>query len=69
MSEKELNSYRFTSREGPTDEMLSQIMREVAQEAAERHRKAVDAHFEQMRKDIAVKQAMWAERIKNAING
>ena len=36
MSEKELNSYRFTSGADPTDEMLSTIMKEVAQEAKEK---------------------------------
>ena len=36
MSEKELNSYRFTSGAEPTDEMLSTIMNEVAQEAVEK---------------------------------
>ena len=30
MSEKELNSYRFSPEQEPTDEMLEQIMREVA---------------------------------------
>lgn len=32
MSEKELNSYRLTSLEEPTDEMLYQIMKEVAED-------------------------------------
>ncbi|WP_291535229.1 hypothetical protein [Bacteroides sp.] len=43
MSEKEMNSYRLTSMEEPTDEMLSQLMKEVAEEAKckseEAHRK------------------------------
>lgn len=30
MSEAEINSYRFNSGKEPTDEMLAQIMREVA---------------------------------------
>ena len=30
ISEKELNSYRLTSMEEPTDEMLTQIMHEAA---------------------------------------
>ncbi len=68
MSEQELNSYRFTSGQEPSDEMLAQIMREVAQEAAESNKKAIDAHFEQMKKNIAVKQAIWAERINKVIN-
>ncbi len=35
MSEKELNSYRLTSLEEPSDEMLSQIMKEVAWQVKE----------------------------------
>ena len=31
ISEKELNSYRLTSMEEPTDEMLAQIMHEAAE--------------------------------------
>ena len=30
MSEKEMNSYRFVSGQEPSDEMLSQLMSEVA---------------------------------------
>lgn len=30
ITEKEMNSYRLTSMEEPTDEMLAQIMREAA---------------------------------------
>ena len=33
MSEKEMNSYRLTSLEEPTDEMLTTLMKEVAEEA------------------------------------
>ena len=31
MSEKEMNSYRLTSLEEPTDEMLTTLMKEVAE--------------------------------------
>lgn len=34
MTEQELNAYRLTSLEEPTDEMLEQIMREAAEKAA-----------------------------------
>ena len=33
MSEQKIDSYRFNSGKEPTDEMLSQIMREVALDA------------------------------------
>ncbi|MBO7624623.1 MAG: hypothetical protein J6S82_04865 [Bacteroidales bacterium] len=40
MSEKELNLYRLTSMEEPSDEMLSCIMREAAAEADMRWKSA-----------------------------
>lgn len=36
MSEQEMNSYRFTSGQEPSDEMLEQLMKEVAHDAKER---------------------------------
>lgn len=45
MSEQELNSYRLTSMEEPTDEMLRQIMHEAAQEAVAQSRAAHTALF------------------------
>lgn len=68
MSENEMNSYRFSSGQEPSDEMLAQIMKEVAQEAAESNKRTIDAHFEQMRKNIAIKQAIWSKRINQVIN-
>ena len=41
MSDKDLNSYRFTSGEEPTDEMLGAVMREVAEDAQKKHKEAV----------------------------
>ena len=64
-----MNAYRFGTGKEPTDEMLEQIMKEVAQEARESSKKAADAHFEQMRRNIAMKRKMWAEHINSIING
>ena len=69
MSEKEMNSYRFGMGQEPTDEMLEQVMKEVAQEARESSKKAADAHFEQMRRNIAQNRASWSARINSIING
>ena len=69
MSEKEMNSYRFGTGQEPTDEMLEQVMKEVAQEARESSKKVADAHFEQMRRNIASQKTQWAERINSIING
>ena len=64
-----MNAYRFGKGQEPTDEMLEQIMKEVAQEARESSKKATDAHFEQMRRNIASQKAQWAERINGIIHG
>ena len=63
-----MNSYRFGTGQEPTDEMLSQIMKEVAQDAVESSKKAAEEHFEQMRMNIIKKQEQWADRINNIIN-
>ena len=49
MSEKELNAYRLTSMEEPTDEMLSAIMKEAAEEAVQRWSEAEKRFFDQLR--------------------
>ena len=45
MSEKEINAYRLTSLEEPTDEMLAYIMREVAEEARQTNEEAMRHYF------------------------
>ena len=41
-----MDEYRFTNiDEEPTDEMLAQLMQEVAEEAKERYEKAQAAYF------------------------
>ena len=49
MSEKEINAYRLTSLEEPTDEMLAYIMREVAEEARESNKEALDRFFQEIK--------------------
>ena len=68
MSEKEMNSYRFVSGQEPSDEMLSQLMNEVAAEAVSRKQKADEAYFTQMKRNIAAKREKWAERINSLVN-
>ncbi|MBM6718744.1 hypothetical protein H6B13_03675 [Bacteroides gallinaceum] len=69
MSEKELNTYRFSPEQEPTDEMLEQIMREVAEEARISNQKATEEHWKQMRQNVLTKQAKWAKDIENIRNG
>lgn len=68
MSEEEMNSYRFTSGQEPSDEMLAQIMKEVAQDAKERQERATAAYFSEMRRNAEAKKSKWADRIKEIIN-
>ena len=49
MSEKEINAYRLTSLEEPTDEMLAYIMREVAEEARKKYDIAIERYFNEIR--------------------
>lgn len=48
MSEKEINAYRLTSMEEPTDEMLAYIMREVAEEAKQSNEEALEEFFNEI---------------------
>ena len=63
MSEKEMNSYRFVSGQEPSDEMLEQIMMEVAMEANQRKRRADEEYFSQMMRNIDVKREISTESI------
>ena len=49
--------------------MLRQIMKEVAEDARTSNRDASDAYFAKMRRDIAVQQLEWADRINSIVNG
>lgn len=68
MSEKKLNAYRFSPEQEPTDEMLEQIMKEVAEEAKASNQKAEEEHWERMLQDIAIKQAQWKDKINALIH-
>ena len=59
MSEEQINSYRMTSLEEPTDEMLAYIMHEAAEDAKKKSESAHKKLFEgiaEMRKKYAEKQ-------------
>ena len=64
-----MNSYRFGSGKEPSDEMLAQIMSEVAQEAKEQNEEATKKYFEELRKGAEEQQAKWADRINEVKNG
>ena len=49
MSEEDVNNYRLTSAEEPTDEMLSYIMHEVAEEARISNEEAHKRYFAEIK--------------------
>lgn len=55
-----MNSYRFILGQEPSDEMLSQLMNEVAAEAVAHRQKVDDAYFSQMKKNVAIKREKWS---------
>ena len=69
MSETEMNAYRFNSGQDPTDEMLAQIMREVAEDAKRSNEEATIKYFEELRRGIEEQQAKWSDRINEINNG
>lgn len=60
MSEKEMNSYRLTSMEEPTDEMLATLMKEVADEARRKGQLATDNFFKRLDETVALRKKEWA---------
>ncbi len=52
MPDEILNKYRLTSLEEPTDEMLAQIMHEVAQEAKESTEMVRKKYFDDLKASI-----------------
>ena len=69
MSEKEMNAYRFSSGIEPSDEMLSQLMKEVAQEAKESNQKAMGEFFESLKREAKAIRNEWSNRQSYAVNG
>lgn len=57
MSEQEMNSYSFTSGHEPSDDMLAQLMKEVAHDAKVRQEQATSAYFSKMRRNAEVKKS------------
>ena len=69
MSEKEMNAYRFSSGEEPSDEMLSQLMKEVAQEARESNKEVMGEFFESLKNEAKAIRKEWSNRQTYVING
>ena len=48
-----IDSYKLTSMEEPTDEVLSQLMREAAQDAQKANEQATQRYFEELKQAAA----------------
>ena len=48
-----IDTYKLTSTEEPTDEVLSQLMREAAEEARETNAEATQRYFDELRQAAA----------------
>ena len=63
MSKRELNAYRLTLMEEPSDEILSAIMKEAAAEATTSTNKALADYFAEisvmMRRNVTVKKPFY----------
>lgn len=62
MTQKEMNSYRLTSMEEPSDEHLSALMKEVAEEARKKSEEAHKNYFRKMYKNIREQKKEWAKK-------
>lgn len=69
MSEQELNSYRFTSGEDPSDEMLECIMKDALEYAMSRRRKAEERMKAEVERQRQLHREKWANRLNSCSNG
>lgn len=69
MSEQELNSYRFTSGEEPSDEMLAHIMKEAAEEVKKKNENVNKKFFEELKSEGKSLRKIISERFRSELNG
>lgn len=62
MAKQTIDTYKLTSLEEPSDEILSQLMREVAEEAKRKGEKANRRFFENMMAQAKVEIQEWNRR-------
>ena len=68
MNPIDLNKYRLTSLEEPTDEMLSAIMKEVSEEAMRKNKEAQKRYLNELRQQNAEYQKEWEAKIKEYVS-
>ena len=54
-----IDTYKLTSMEEPSDEILSQIMREAAEDARKSNEEATERYFNQMLMEVRKIAALW----------
>lgn len=59
-----MNAYRLTSMEEPTDAMLAQLMKEVAEDARHKAKEATERFFKQLDETVALRKLEWAKKGK-----
>ena len=64
MSSPEIDAYRFTSLEDPTDEMLDQIMSDMIEKVKIKDQKANERYFQQMKEDGIALMKKYEEKLK-----
>jgi hypothetical protein len=57
--EQTIDTYRLTSMEEPTEEMLSQLMKEAAEDAKRRNKEATARFFGQLKQDAQNISLAW----------
>lgn len=62
---QKIDTYKLTSMEEPSDEMLSQIMREAALDAKKKGEEAHKRYFDQLRKDATIQSQAWFKNNPN----
>lgn len=65
---KEIDKYRLTNLEEPTDDMLQQIMSEAATDAKQKAETAHKRYFDQLRKDAIEQSQRWFRDNPNFIS-
>lgn len=59
MAEEQMNSYRLTSMEEPSDEMLEQLMSDAAKEARVSNEEATAKFFAQLKEEASKICVTW----------
>ena len=59
MTPQTIDNYRLTSLEEPSDEVLSQLMHEAAEEAKQKRAEVTARFFEQMKRDAQQIETSW----------